>query len=109
IEECNHIKHPRLSTGCRQFLIATIARIENTKIFQLEKRFLHFGSDYTSTAFENRILIGAIINADYIEQRRFLEISSARASEDTIERHNFIKVNCIKVNMIFNDTIDTTV
>jgi len=26
--------------------------------------------------FENRILIGAIINADYIELRRFLEASS---------------------------------
>ena len=56
-------------------------------------------------AFENRILIGAIINADYIESRRFLEDISSVVLErvqDAIERHN-----CIKVNMIFNGEFAT--
>ena len=36
LEECNHVKRPRLSTGYRQSLIATIARFEGTKT-QLER------------------------------------------------------------------------
>ena len=48
LEECN-VKHPRFFIGYRQSLIATIARLEDTKT-QLEKQFLHFGSDYTSTS-----------------------------------------------------------
>ena len=39
----------RLSTGYKQSLIVTIARLESTKI-QLGRRFLHFGGDYTSTS-----------------------------------------------------------
>jgi len=46
-EEYNHVKHPRLSTGYRQSLIAAIARLVGTKT-QLERRFLHFGDDYAS-------------------------------------------------------------
>ena len=112
LEECN-VKHPRFFIGYRQSLIATIACLESTKT-KLERRFLHF-SDYRRTsnnsdnnveksfvwrkinaAFENRILIGAVINLDYtvtIFKRH--QQCSARAS--TIER-----LNCIKVNTIFN-------
>jgi len=56
-------------------------------------------------AFENRILTGAIINADYIEPRRFLEDISSVVLErvqDTIER-----LNCIKVNTIYNGEFAT--
>ena len=47
LEECNYVKCLRLYTGYRQSLIATIARLEDTKT-QLERRFLHFGGDYAS-------------------------------------------------------------
>ena len=119
LEKCNHVKRPRLSTGYRQSLIATIAQLEGTKT-QLERQFLHFGDDYASTtnnsdnnvkrsfvwreidaAFENQILIDAVINADYIEPRRILEDIRSIVLErmqDTIERHSYIKVNTI-----FND------
>ena len=84
-----------------QSLIATIARFEGTKT-QLENRFLHFGGDYASTsnnsdnnvkrsfvwqeidAFENRILIDAVINADYIATIFRRHQYSARANA----RHN---------------------
>ncbi|KYN40040.1 hypothetical protein ALC56_05567 [Trachymyrmex septentrionalis] len=124
LEECNHVKRPRLSTGYRQSLIATIARLEGIKT-HLERRFLHFDGDYASTsnnsdnnversfvwrkidaAFENRILTDAVINADYIEPRRFLEDISNVVLErvqDTIERHN-----CIKINTIFKRYLNFT-
>ncbi|KYN29108.1 hypothetical protein ALC57_01471 [Trachymyrmex cornetzi] len=52
LEECNHVKRPQLSIGCRQSLIATIARLEGTKT-QFERQFLHFGGDYASTSNNN--------------------------------------------------------
>jgi len=77
----------------------------------LQRRFLHFGGDYTSssdaqrlvwreidTAFQNRILTGAVINADYIEPRQFLEDAGCVVLErvrDVIERHNSVKVNTV--------------
>jgi len=54
----------------------------------LQRRFIHFGSDYTGTnssdaerlvwreidtAFESRILTGAAINFKHIEPRQFFE------------------------------------
>jgi len=79
LEEHSRAKRSRLSIGNRQSLVARIARLEGAKI-RLQRRFIHFGSDYTSTsrssdakrlvwreidtAFENRILTGAVINAD---------------------------------------------
>jgi len=64
--------------------VARIARLEDAKT-RLQRRFIHFGGDYMGTssssdakrlvwweidtAFENRILTGAVINADYIEPR----------------------------------------
>jgi len=83
--------HGYLSIGYRQSLIATTAQLEGTKT-QLERWFLYFGNDYAGTnnnndnnaerffvwreidsAFESRILTGAIINSDYIQPRRFLK------------------------------------
>jgi len=50
------------------------------------------------TAFENRTLIGAMINADYIKPWQFLEDSDFVQNvieQDVIDRHNGIKVNTI--------------
>jgi len=54
-----------------------------------------------NTAFENHILTGAVINADYIESRQFLEDVGCAVLErvrDVIERRNGVKVNTV-----FND------
>ena len=68
---------------------ARIARLAGAKL-QLERRFVHIDSEYASseyasgnersliwreidTVFENRVPIGAVINANYIEPRQFLE------------------------------------
>jgi len=87
LEERSRAKRPRLSIGNRQSLVAGIARLEGANT-RLQKRFIHFGGDYTGTSssdtqrlfwreidtvFQNRILTGALINADYIEPRQFLE------------------------------------
>jgi len=79
----------------------------------LQKRFIHFGGDYTGTssndakrrvwreidtAFQNRILTGAVINADYIEPRQFLIDAGCVVFErvrDVTERHNGVKVNTV--------------
>jgi len=94
--------------------VAGIARIEGAKT-RLQRHFIHFGGDYTSisssssdaqrlvwreidTAFQNRILTGAVINADYIEPRQFLEDAACVVLEsvrDVIERHNGVKVNTV--------------
>ncbi len=95
LEELCRAKRPRLTVGHRQSLVARIAQITGAKT-QLERRFMHVGGKYAGddnrslvwreidTAFESRILTGAVINADYIELRRFLENAgwySDRASE----------------------------
>jgi len=94
--ERSRAKGLRLSIGNKQSLVAKIARLENAKI-QLQRRFTHFGGDYTGTnssdaeklvwreidiAFENRIMTGVVINFKHIEPRQFLE----DASEIVIER-----------------------
>jgi len=42
------IKHPRLSTGIRQSLVAQIARLESLKDSVCE-RFVHVGAGYSAT------------------------------------------------------------
>ncbi|KYQ58436.1 hypothetical protein ALC60_02572, partial [Trachymyrmex zeteki] len=91
LEEQSRIKRPRLSTGNRQSVIACIARLESLKD-SVCGRFVHVSTGYglrwreIETAFESRILTGAIISSNYIEPRRFLE----DASEIVLER-----VQCI--------------
>ena len=92
LEERSRAKRLRLTIGQRQSLVARIARLEGEKT-RLQRRFVHVGSNYASdnadrlvwreidTAFENRVLTGAVINANYIEPRRFLENASGIASE----------------------------
>ncbi|EZA51850.1 hypothetical protein X777_09616, partial [Ooceraea biroi] len=109
-EENSCAKRPRLSIGNRQSLVARIARLEGLKK-RLERRFIHFGGDYAEqpssaelswreidTAFENRILTGAVINANYIEPRRFLEDARDVVLDhvrNAIEQHNSVKVNTV--------------
>ncbi|XP_011859566.1 PREDICTED: uncharacterized protein LOC105557042 [Vollenhovia emeryi] len=111
LEEHSHVKRPRLSIGSRQSLVARIARLESVKC-RVERRFVHFGGGGVGTsraqlswreidtAFENRVLTGAVINAEYIEPRKFLEDARDIVIEhvrDAIERYN-----CVKVNTAFN-------
>ena len=59
-------------------MITYIARLESLKD-SMRGRLVHVGAEYgprwrdIETAFENRILIGAIINSNHIEPRRFLK------------------------------------
>jgi len=48
-----------------------------------------------NAAFESRILIGAVINADYIEPQRFLEDANVvlKRVRDVVERHGSVKMN----------------
>ena len=112
LEERSRNKRPRLSIGNRQSLVARIARLEGAKI-RLQKQFISSGGEYSGnnnaerlvwreidTAFENRILTGAVINAHYIEPRQFLEDASSVVLEqvqDVIKIHN-----CVKINTVFN-------
>jgi len=52
LEERSRTKRPRLSIGNRQSLVARIARLKGAKI-QLQRRFIHFGGDYTGTSSNN--------------------------------------------------------
>ena len=112
LEEQSRNKRPRLSIGNRQSLVARIARLEGAKT-RLQRQFIPSGGNYNNennaerliwreidTAFENRILTGAVINADYIEPRQFLE----NATDIVIEHvQDCIKIhNCVKVNTVFN-------
>jgi len=47
-EERSRVKRPRLSIGNRQFLMTRIARLEGAKT-RLQRCFIHFGGNYTST------------------------------------------------------------
>ncbi|KYQ53702.1 hypothetical protein ALC60_07365 [Trachymyrmex zeteki] len=73
LEELCRAKRPRLAIGHRQCLVARIARLAGAKT-QLERCFVHVGGEYASkdnrsliwreidTAFESRVLTGAVIN-----------------------------------------------
>ena len=92
LEEHSRAKRPRLSIGHRQSLVARIARLEGART-RLARHFVHIGGDYAGTsgdnnaerllwreidtAFESRILTGAVINVDYIEPRQFLEYAGS--------------------------------
>ncbi|KYQ53617.1 hypothetical protein ALC60_01406 [Trachymyrmex zeteki] len=93
LEELCRAKRPRLAVGHRQYMVARIARLAGAKT-QLERRSLVWRE--IDTAFESRILTGAVINADYIEPRRFLEDAGDVMLEqvrDAVERHGSVKVN----------------
>ncbi|KYM93731.1 hypothetical protein ALC62_15669 [Cyphomyrmex costatus] len=105
LEGQSRIKRPRLSIGNRQSVIARIARLESLKE-SVSGRFVHVGAKYglrwreIETAFESRILTGAVINSNHIEPCRFLE----DASEIVLERVQCImqRYDSIKINTVFN-------
>jgi len=107
LEEQSRIKRPRLSIGVKQSLVARIARLENLKD-SVRGRFVQVGAGYSAglrwceidTAFESRILTGAVINFKHIEPRQFLE----DAKEIVLERVRTVmtKYDNIKVNTVFN-------
>jgi len=110
LEERNRAKLPRLSIGNSQSLVARTARLEGAKI-QLQRRFIHFGGDYTGTnssdaerlvwheidtAFKNRIMTGAVINFKHIEPRQFFEDAREIVLEhvrSVMQEHDNIKIN----------------
>lgn len=113
LDDQSRAKRLRLSIGVKRTLVARIARLEGQKI-RLERRFIHFGGEYTDnsgdnhvkgllwraieTAFKNRIITGAVINADYIEPRRFLEDAASVVLEqvqDVTKRHSSVKINTV--------------
>jgi len=80
LEEHSRIKRPQLSIGIKQSLIARVARLESLKD-SMHGCFVQVGAEYSTklrwreidTAFESRILTGAVINSGHIEPRQFLE------------------------------------
>jgi len=107
LEEQSRIKRPRLPIGVKQSLVARIARLENLKDV-VRRRFVQVGAGYSAglrwreidTAFESRILTGAVINSKHIEPHQFLE----DASEIVLERVRTVltKYDNIKINTVFN-------
>ncbi|KYN19876.1 hypothetical protein ALC57_07783 [Trachymyrmex cornetzi] len=101
VEEQSRAKRPRLSIGKRQSVITCIARLESLKD-TVRGRFVHVGAGYglrwreIETAFESRILTGAVINSGHIEPRQFLENACEivlKRVQDAIEKHGSVKVN----------------
>jgi hypothetical protein len=93
-------------TGIITSLVTQIARLEGVRN-TLHERFTPTGAEtkrFTwrtiKTTFRNRILTGAVINADYIEPRQFLE-----AIKDTIiEQIQSVMTEhgSVKINTAFN-------
>ncbi|XP_026824426.1 uncharacterized protein LOC113561716 [Ooceraea biroi] len=94
-------------------MVAQTAQLEGLRK-QLERRFIHFGGDNDvsakqpssanlswreiETVFESRISTGVVINADYVDLRRFLEDARDVVLEhvrNAIEKHNSVKVNTV--------------
>jgi len=77
LEEQSRIKLSQLSIGVKQSLIAWLENLKDS----VRGRFMQVGAGYSAglrwreidTAFESRILTGAIINFKHIEPRQFLE------------------------------------
>jgi len=115
-EELCYTKRPRLAVGHRQYVVARITRLAGAKT-QLEWRFVHVGDGYTSrdeksliwreidAAFESSILMGAVVNVNYIEPRLFLE----DAREIVLERvwNAVERLDSVKVNITFNGEFAT--
>ncbi|KAL6255517.1 hypothetical protein P5V15_013854 [Pogonomyrmex californicus] len=105
LEEHGRIKRPRLSISIRQSLVARIARLESLKD-SIRQPFVTAGAGYSAdlrwreinTAFESRVLTGAVINTKHIEPRQFLEDAKNIVFErvqNIMQKHNNIKVNIV--------------
>ena len=102
-------KRPRLSIGYRQSVITRIVRLEKLKD-SVRGRFVHVGAGHNAglrwceidTAFESRILTGAVINSKHIEPRQFLEdareivlehVQSVMQKHESLKKTLFLMVN----------------
>jgi len=106
LEGHSRAKRPRLSAGMGLSLVARIARLAGLKN-TVRTRFVHVGGGYSNagfawreidTAFNSRVLTGAVINVNYIEPRRFLEDAKNTVVQhvrNAMERHDNLKVNTI--------------
>ncbi|XP_071571453.1 uncharacterized protein [Temnothorax nylanderi] len=120
LEEDCRAKRPRLSIretdnpGHRQSLVARIARLEGAKTL-LQRRFVHIGGEYAAgtssddnaerlvwreidTAFESRVLTGAVININHIEPQKFLkdaEVIVLDHMQNVMQRHASVKINTV--------------
>jgi len=82
-------KRPRLAVGHRQYTVTKIARLAGAKT-QLKCLYTLASTRMASTrqkisclardAFENRVPTGVVINANYIEPRRFKRWQCSKAS-----------------------------
>jgi len=106
LDEQSRVKCPRLSISVKQSLVARIARLVSLKD-SVRGRFVQVGAGYIAklrwreidTAFENRIMIGAVINFKHIEPRQFLE----DAREIVLEHVRTVLTKYdIKINTMFN-------
>ncbi|KYM96987.1 hypothetical protein ALC62_12365 [Cyphomyrmex costatus] len=111
-EVCRTIHKP-ISTGVINSAIAKITRLESVRN-TLRSRFVHDGSGHAGssrtelflswmeieTAFNNRLLTGAVVNTNYIEPRHFL--NDARDIVIPQIRSNLQKHACLNVNTMFN-------
>ena len=108
LEEHNRVKRPRFSIGVRESLVARIARLEGLK-HSLRGRFVREGARHSSTgllwreidtAFDSRVLTGAVLNSNYIEPRNFLQDAEPIVLEHV--RDALRKRRSLKVNTVFN-------
>jgi len=124
LEERSRAKRARVSIGCAQSTVASIARLLGARS-HLCRRYVYQGGEYASTsaadgdnisadelewreietAFKNRIATGVVTNVNYIEPLRFLEDAANVVCErlrDILRRNN-----CVKVNTAFNGEFTT--
>ena len=106
LEEHSRVKGPQLSIGVRQSLVVRIARLEGLK-YLLCGRFVREGAGHLSTgllwreidtAFDSRVLTGAVLNSNYIEPRNFLQDAATIGLEHVrgaLRRHRNLKVNTV--------------
>ena len=108
LEDQSRVKRPRLSNGVRQSVVARIARLEGPE-YSLRGRFVREGAGHSSTgllwreidtAFDNRVLTGAVLNSNYIEPRNFLQDAATIVLEHV--RGALRKQRNLKVNTVFN-------
>ena len=108
LEEHSRVKRPRLSIGVQQSLVARIVRLEGLK-HSLRGPFVREGAGHSSTellwreidtAFNSRVLTGAVLNSNYIEPRNFLQDAGAIVLEHV--RGALRKRRNLKVNTVFN-------
>ncbi|XP_076674650.1 uncharacterized protein LOC143372385 [Andrena cerasifolii] len=106
LEEHSRVKRPRLSIGVQQSLVARIAQLEGLK-YSLHGRFMYEGAGHSSTgllwreigtAFDSRVLTGAVLNSNYIEPRNFLQDAETIVLEHVrgaLREHQNLKVNTV--------------